>query len=85
MTGCHFLLAGATWERMASVAKSELSASMQKDFVESREMSTGAIVTFCLSLSKAVFLSVPQFHLQSFQVRSKSGQVCLEKSLINRW
>ena len=83
-TGCHFLSSEDTWERTAPVAKSELSASMRKGLVGLGEMRTGAEVTLCLSLVKAVRSASSQRQRESFRVRSKSGRACSEKSLMNR-
>jgi len=83
-TGCHFSSSKDTWERTAPVAKSELSASMRKGLVGSGEMRTGAEVTLCFSLAKAVRSASSQRQRESFRVRSKSRQACSEKSLMNR-
>jgi len=82
-TGCHFLSSRNIWERTVPVAKLELSASIRKGLVESGEMRTRAAVTLCLSLSKADCSVASQRHLESFRVKSNSGQACSEKSWIN--
>jgi len=66
------------------VAKSELLASMRKGLVGSGEMRTGAEVMLCFSLAKAVRSASSQRQRESFRIRSKSGQACSEKSLMNR-
>ena len=72
VTGCHFPLSVKTCERMAPVAKSELSASIQNSFIESGKMRTGAEVTLSFSLSKAAHSVVLQLHFALFWVRLKS-------------
>ena len=77
-----------TWERTAPVAKLELSALMRKGpkgFVKSGEMRTGIDVTLPFSLLNVDCLLAFQRHTQSFNVRSKSGRTCSEKSLIKCW
>ena len=47
-------------------------------------MRTGAEVTLCFSLAKAVRSASSQRQRESFRVRSNSGRACSEKSLMNR-
>jgi len=82
-TRCHFSSSADTWKRMAPVAKLELLASIQKGLIESEQIRTGAAVILCLNLSKVDCLIASQYHLELFQVRSKSDQTCSKKSLTN--
>jgi len=83
-TRCHFSSSEDIWERTAPVAKSELSALMRKGLVGSGEMRTRVEVTLPFNLANAVRSASPQRQLESFQVKSKSGRACSEKSRMNR-
>ena len=72
-TGCHFSSSKDTWERTAPVAKSELSASMWKGLVGSGEMRTGAEVTLCFSLAKALSFFPAPAGVVSGQIEEWAG------------